>query len=73
VGTAAFTRARVIPRLISRRKVHFLLVSTLNAAFPDHDFTALRPDHFTREPSAAQVLAQLSGTLGPGPGPNTAP
>nr|XP_019008828.1 uncharacterized protein I206_06512 [Kwoniella pini CBS 10737]OCF47609.1 hypothetical protein I206_06512 [Kwoniella pini CBS 10737] len=45
------------------RKVHFLLVSTLNAAFPDHDFTSLRPDHFTRERSAAQVLSQLNGTL----------
>ncbi|WVQ97750.1 hypothetical protein IAU59_004864 [Kwoniella sp. CBS 9459] len=45
------------------RKVHFLLVSTLNAAFPDHDFTSLRPDHFTREPSASQVLSYLSGSL----------
>ncbi|WVW78816.1 hypothetical protein I302_100778 [Kwoniella bestiolae CBS 10118] len=45
------------------RKVHFLLVSTLNAAFPDHDFTSLRPDHFTRERSAAQVLSHLSGSL----------
>ncbi|WVF70138.1 hypothetical protein IAT40_004926 [Kwoniella sp. CBS 6097] len=45
------------------RKVHFLLVSTLNAAFPDHDFSSLRPDHFTREPSAAQVLSYLSGSL----------
>lgn len=42
------------------RKVHFLLVTTLNAAFPENDFSALRPDHFTREPSALQVLAQLS-------------
>ncbi|WWD21999.1 hypothetical protein CI109_106487 [Kwoniella shandongensis] len=45
------------------RKVHFLLVSTLNAAFPDHDFSSLRPDHFTREPSATQVLSYLSGNL----------
>ncbi|KAK8846689.1 hypothetical protein IAR55_005776 [Kwoniella newhampshirensis] len=45
------------------RKVHFLLVSTLNAAFPDHDFSSLRPDHFTREPSAIHVLSYLSGNL----------
>ncbi|WVR04371.1 hypothetical protein IAU60_001373 [Kwoniella sp. DSM 27419] len=45
------------------RKVHFLLVSTLNAAFPDHDFSSLRPDHFTREQSSSQVLAYLSGNL----------
>ncbi|WRT65091.1 uncharacterized protein IL334_002033 [Kwoniella shivajii] len=56
------------------RKVHFLLVSTLNAAFPDHDFTSLRPDHFTREPSAAQILSHLSGSLlGPSGGIGTTP
>ena len=46
-------------RGLTRRKVHFLIVSLLNAAFPDHDFSALRPDHFTRERSAAQVLASV--------------
>ncbi|ORY25354.1 Maf1 regulator-domain-containing protein [Naematelia encephala] len=50
-------------RLDEKEKVHFLLVSTLNAAFPDHDFSALRPDQFTREPNSAQVLSQLHGTL----------
>lgn len=44
-------------------KVHFLLVSTLNVAFPDHDFSGLRADHFTREPSAAAVLATLGSSL----------
>ncbi|KAK6904082.1 hypothetical protein I203_107596 [Kwoniella mangroviensis CBS 8507] len=55
------------------RKVHFLLVSTLNAAFPDHDFTSLRPDHFTRERSAAQVLSHLSGSLLSSSGAGTTP
>nr|ODN76443.1 hypothetical protein L203_06399 [Cryptococcus depauperatus CBS 7841] len=55
------------------RKAHFLLVSTLNSAFPDHDFTSLRPDHFTREPSAAQVLAYLSGSLLGSAGAGAAP
>ncbi|WVQ83987.1 hypothetical protein IAT38_006132 [Cryptococcus sp. DSM 104549] len=45
------------------RKAHFLLVSTLNSAFPDHDFSSLRPDHFTREISALQVLANVQGSL----------
>ncbi|WVQ76720.1 hypothetical protein IAR50_006394 [Cryptococcus sp. DSM 104548] len=55
------------------RKVHFLLVSTLNSAFPDHDFSSLRPDHFTREPSSAQVLGYLSGSLLGSPGNGAAP
>jgi hypothetical protein len=45
------------------RKVHFLLVNTLNSAFSGYDFSALRPDHFTREISAAQVLSHLSSNL----------
>ncbi|RXK42136.1 hypothetical protein M231_00493 [Tremella mesenterica] len=45
------------------RKVHFLLVSTLNCAYPDHDFSSLRPDHFTREPAAAAVIGHLCGSL----------
>ncbi|BEI80648.1 hypothetical protein CcaverHIS002_0111770 [Cutaneotrichosporon cavernicola] len=45
------------------RKVHFLLVNTLNSAFSGYDFSALRPDHFTREISAAQVLSHLSTNL----------
>lgn len=44
-------------------KVHFLLVSTLNSAFPEYDFSALRPDHFVREISVPQVLANLSSNL----------
>ena len=45
------------------RKVHYLLVQTLNSAFPEHEFAALQPEHFTREPSAAVVLEQMSGRL----------
>jgi hypothetical protein len=44
-------------------KVHFLLVNTLNSAFSGYDFSALRPDHLTREISAAQVLSHLSSNL----------
>jgi hypothetical protein len=58
------TLAPALPFPFSQHsKVHFLLVSTLNSAYPDHDFSFLRPDHFTREPSPAQVLAHVSGNL----------
>lgn len=45
------------------RKVHYLLVQTLNAAFPEHDFAALQPEQFTREQHAGVVLEQLGGRL----------
>ncbi|ORX33498.1 Maf1 regulator-domain-containing protein [Kockovaella imperatae] len=51
------------------RKVHFLLVSTLNSAFPDNDFHSLQPSQFTRERSAAEVLSTVTTSLlGPGAG-----
>jgi len=37
------------------RKLLIDLISTLNASFPDHDFSALRPEQFCREPSADLV------------------
>ena len=64
--------ARLLCRADLRSKVHFLIVSLLNAAFPDHDFSALRPDQFTRERSAAQVLASLTSNFATSTG-NTAP
>lgn len=45
------------------RKVLYLLISTLNIAFPDHDFTDVRPSHFVKEESGASVLNALSNTL----------
>lgn len=53
----------VVKLLTLVSKVHFLLVSTLNSAFSGYDFSALRPDHFTREINAAQVLSHLSTNL----------
>lgn len=47
----------------SSRKTLFLLISLLNVAFPDHDFSDLKPAHFNRETSGAQVLNALSTTL----------
>ncbi|KAF5367041.1 hypothetical protein D9758_004076 [Tetrapyrgos nigripes] len=47
----------------SSRKTLYLLISTLNIAFPDHDFSDVRPVHFSKEPSGAAVLNALSTTL----------
>ncbi|KZT53254.1 Maf1 regulator [Calocera cornea HHB12733] len=47
----------------SARKVLYLLIATLNVAFPDHDFSEVRPDAFKKEESPAGVLNALSNTL----------
>ena len=46
------------------RKTLFILKATLNAAFPHHDFSSLKAEHFTKEADgAARVLRSLSNTL----------
>lgn len=45
------------------RKTLYLLIGTLNIAFPDHEFSEVRPQHFCREESGASVLNALSNTL----------
>ncbi|CAL1716615.1 unnamed protein product [Somion occarium] len=45
------------------RKTLYFLIATLNVAFPDHDFSDVRPIHFNREESGAPVLNALSTTL----------
>lgn len=45
------------------RRTLYLLIATLNVAFPDHDFSEVRPDHFSKEKSGAAVLNSLSETL----------
>lgn len=47
----------------SERKTLFTLKSTLNAAFPHHDFSALGADQFTRERNGTAVLSSLSNTF----------
>ncbi|PCH42220.1 Maf1-domain-containing protein [Wolfiporia cocos MD-104 SS10] len=47
----------------SSRKTLYLLIATLNVAFPDHEFSDVRPWHFAREESGASVLTALSTTL----------
>jgi len=45
------------------RKTLYLLIATLNIAFPDHEFSDVRPAHFHKEKSGASVLNSLSTTL----------
>ncbi|KAG5340906.1 hypothetical protein C0989_012658 [Termitomyces sp. Mn162] len=45
------------------RKTLYLLIATLNIAFPDYDFSDVRPSHFNKEESGASVLNALSNTL----------
>ena len=45
------------------RKTLYLLIATLNIAFPDHEFSDVRPAHFNKEESGASVLNALSTTL----------
>ncbi|KAJ7227047.1 Maf1 regulator-domain-containing protein [Mycena pura] len=47
----------------SSRKTLYLLIATLNIAFPDHEFSDVRPNHFNKEESGASVLNALSTTL----------
>ncbi|POY72674.1 hypothetical protein BMF94_4503 [Rhodotorula taiwanensis] len=46
------------------RKTLWLLIGLLNVAFPDYDFSRVRPEDFRREPEGPrQVLASLSTAL----------
>ncbi|ORY88845.1 Maf1 regulator-domain-containing protein [Leucosporidium creatinivorum] len=45
------------------RKTLWLLIGLLNVAFPDHDFSKVRPEEFRREEGPRAVLASLSGAL----------
>lgn len=47
----------------SARKTLFLLIATLNGAFPDHDFSNVNPTDFIRETSPTMVLSSLTSTL----------
>ncbi|KAJ1728035.1 RNA polymerase III-inhibiting protein maf1 [Coemansia biformis] len=45
------------------RKVLFYLIATLNASFPDYDFSSLSADQFTKEPSPDYCTKSISTTL----------
>lgn len=49
---------------VQARRTFCLLIATLNVAFPDHDFSDISPDEFTRELNGgAPILNALSNAL----------
>ena len=48
---------------LASRKTLYRLIATLNIAFPDHEFSDVRPAHFHKEKNGASVLNPLSTTL----------
>lgn len=45
------------------RKTFWLLIATLNAAYPDHDFSQVKAEDFHRDESARSVLLKMSEAL----------
>lgn len=45
------------------RKMLFTLLSTLNAAFPDYDFSQAKSEEFSREPNLAFVVNNVNSNL----------
>ena len=45
------------------RKTLYLLIATLNVAYPDYEFSDVRPSHFVKESDGANILNALSNTL----------
>lgn len=45
------------------RKTFFYLLATLNAAFPDNDFSDVRPDQFSKQSSVEMVINSVNTTL----------
>ncbi|GAB5590014.1 RNA polymerase III-inhibiting protein maf1 [Umbelopsis nana] len=45
------------------RKTLFYLLATLNAAFPDYDFSEVRPDQFSKQMSTQMVINSVNTTL----------
>lgn len=45
------------------RKTLWMLIGLLNVAFPDHDFSKVRPEDFRREEGPRAVLSSLSAAL----------
>lgn len=60
-GSSGGIAARAAPD----RRAHLCMIATLNAVFPDYDFSATRPDAFVAHPPAAlpAVQAQVNGSL----------
>ncbi|RUP45340.1 repressor of RNA polymerase III transcription Maf1 [Jimgerdemannia flammicorona] len=47
----------------SSRKTLFYLIGTLNATFPDYDFSQVKPEQFQKQPSCSLVVNSINTTL----------
>jgi len=47
----------------SSRRMLFNLIATLNASYPDYDFSDVKPDQFTKQPSVPMVCNYINNTL----------
>ncbi|KAG0338518.1 RNA polymerase III-inhibiting protein maf1 [Podila humilis] len=45
------------------RRTLFYLIGTLNASFPDYDFSDAKPEQFRKEPSVTMVINSINATL----------
>ncbi|KAG0036881.1 RNA polymerase III-inhibiting protein maf1 [Podila clonocystis] len=45
------------------RRTLFYLIGTLNASFPDYDFSGVKPEQFRKEPSVSMVINSINATL----------
>ena len=48
---------------VMSRKMLFTLLSTLNAAFPDYDFSQVKSEEFSREPSLPFIVNNVNCNL----------
>jgi hypothetical protein len=49
--------------LSTSRRTFISLISTLNASFPDYDFSELKPEHFRKEQSLHNCINDINTTL----------
>ncbi|RUP45883.1 Maf1 regulator-domain-containing protein [Jimgerdemannia flammicorona] len=47
----------------SSRKTLFYLIGTLNSSFPDYDFSEVKPEQFSKQPSCQLVINSVNNTL----------
>ena len=47
------------------RRLLVHLICTLNASFPDYDFSTLKPENFTHEPHLGMACVATRGDRGP--------
>lgn len=48
---------------VAPRRTFFYLLATLNAAYPDNDFSEVRPDQFSKQHSLDLVINSVNTTL----------